>query len=189
MDIRKVLMSIRRVWYKMNGNNYIKDNLFFAEEITFDFPGEEISQNEIDEIDNFPGKEDFVHFYHVHNGGDFIDGARFYPEDCYKVSLGKASYIAVSVFLSISLNDVQGGNIESTKDMILLAHENYEDFMLFHIPFALDAVSNPFWIDIQTGEIKYTDYEVCLNPDEDAIVVASSFKDFCKCIRKNQFRN
>ena len=49
--------------------------------------------------------------------------------------------------------------------------------------------SNPFWIDIQTGEIKYTDYEVCLNPDEDAIVVASSFKDFCKCIRKNQFRN
>ncbi len=165
-----------------------KDN-FFAEEITFDYPGKQIGQSDIDEIDDFPGKEDFIRFYTAHNGGDFVDGAWFFPEDCYNVSFGSSSYIEMGFFLSVPVEVPDEADMESLKDMISREHANYEDFMLFHIPFALDIVSNPFWIDIQTGEIKYTDYEVCLNPDEDAVIVASSFKNFCKCIKKNQLMN
>ena len=172
----------------MNMNDYSKDNIFFAEEIIFDYPGKKISQNEIDEIDDFPGKDDFIRFYTAHNGGSFVYGAWFYPEDCYNVSIGSDSYITMDFFLSIPIDDIKKVDIESWKDVIAQKQENYEDFMLFHIPFALDVVENTFWIDIQTGEIKFTDFEVCLNPDEDAITVASSFKNFCKCIRRRDMK-
>ncbi|MDE6621176.1 MAG: hypothetical protein K2K74_11950, partial [Lachnospiraceae bacterium] len=122
-------------------------------------------------------------FYTTHNGGDFIYGAWFFPEDSFNVSISRFSYIEIMAFLPIPVGDTKSGNIESRKDLIALNYENYEDFMLFHIPFALDVVDNPFWIDIQTGEIKYTNHEVCLNPDKEAITVASSFKNFCKRIR------
>lgn len=93
-------------------------------------------------------------------------------------------------FLIIPVGDAnEEFDIERFMDLVTIDYKNYEDFMLFHIPFALDVVSNPFWIDIQTGEIKYTDFEECLNPDEDAVIVASSFKNFCKRIRKNQLMN
>ena len=128
-----------------------------------------------------------IHFYVTHNGGEFIHGACFFPEGCYNVSIGSDPFIHMGVFLEIPVNDSKEGDIESLKDLTAFYYEEYEDFMLFHIPFALDVVENPFWIDIQTGEIKYTDYEVCLNPDEDAITVASSFKNFCKHIKINQY--
>lgn len=170
---------------KINYDRFLKDSVFFAEEIIFDSSGKEISQNEIDEMDDFPGKEDFAHFYLAHNGGEFIQGARFYPEECYTDSINGNSYIQMDLFLTIPVNgEEEQINIEKWKDIIDLTNKNYEDFLLFHIPFAIDVVQNTFWIDIQTGEIKYTDDEVCLNPDKDAITVASSFKNFCKRIKK-----
>lgn len=54
--------------------------MVFADEIPFAFSGNSIGQEEIDEIDDFPGKKDFIRFYTIHNGGDFIDGAWFYPQ-------------------------------------------------------------------------------------------------------------
>ena len=169
----------------MDNENFMKDKIFFGREIAFVLSGKKISSNEIDEIDDFPGKEDFIRFYTAHNGGYFMDRACFFPEDCYKVSVCGNPYISVDCFLEIPVDDMDddGINIERLKDLIEFDWEGYEDFMLFHIPFALDIVQNPFWIDIQTGEIKYTDLEECPNPDEDAITVASSFKDFCKRIK------
>lgn len=79
-------------------------------------------------------------------------------------------------------------NIEMWKDALERMNENYEDFILFHIPFAIDAEENTFWIDIQSGEIKYTDDQTCINPNKDAVIVASSFKDFCKRIRNEKVR-
>ena len=38
----------------------MKEEKFFAEEIEYEYPGEKIGKNEIDEIDDFPGKEDFI---------------------------------------------------------------------------------------------------------------------------------
>ncbi len=170
----------------MNNERFLKDSTFFAEEVTFDVPGKRISQNEIDEIDDFPGKEEFIRFYEAHNGGFFVYGAWFFPEDCYHVSIGSNPYISMDRFLGIPVDDEEEINIEIWRDVIDREYKNYEDFILFHIPFALDVVQNTFWIDIQTGEIKYTDDEVCFNLEKDAVIVASSFKNFCKRIGKNQ---
>lgn len=84
----------------MNNNSLLKDSLFFAEEITFDVSGKKVSQNEIDEIDDFPGKEDFVRFYTTHNGGIFLHGARFFPEECYTTSIKGYPYITMFSFNS-----------------------------------------------------------------------------------------
>ena len=164
----------------------MKENTFFAEEIIFEYPGKKIGKNEIDEVDDFPGKEDFIDFYTVHNGGDFIKGAWFFPESCYNSSMFENSYILLALFLPIRVDDeMRGLNIDVMNDLIVEKYKGFEDFILFHIPFALDVVDNPFWIDIQTGEIKYLDFQVSTNPD-DVITVASSFKEFCKCIRKRR---
>ena len=170
----------------------MKEERFFAEEIEFEYPGEKIGKNEIDEIDDFPGREDFIEFYTVHNGMDFIMGVWFIPESCYDVSVFAnvfcdEKYIDVSFFLPIRVDDKDTGgfNIDVMRYLIEEKYENFEDFVLFHIPFACDVTDNPFWIDIQTGEIKYIDFEVSSDPD-DVITVASSFKEFCKCIRKRR---
>lgn len=162
----------------------MKEDMFFAEEIEFELPREKIGKKEIDEIDDFPGKEDFIEFYSIHNGLVFIRGARFFPESCYNFSRCGDPDIGVTLFLPIRVNDeAEGLNIDLMRYRIEEKYESFEDFVLFHIPFALDVIDNPFWIDIQTGEIKYIDFEESTNPD-DVITVASSFKEFCKCIRK-----
>ncbi len=162
--------------------------MFFADEIEFEFPGKGIDKSEIDEIDDFPGKEDFINFYTIHNGGDFIDGAWFFPESCYNSSVFGNPYITLAMFLGVRVDDQEGGlNIDVMNDIITEKYKKFEDFVLFHIPFALDVIDNPFWIDIQTGEIKYIDFQVSNNPN-DVITVASSFKNFCKCIRKRASR-
>lgn len=53
------------------------------------------------------------------------------------------------------------------KDRRIDYSEEFENFLLFHIPFA----DNDFWIDIQTGETKYIDYEESYDPDDDVIFV------------------
>lgn len=81
---------------KINYDSYLKDNLFFAEEILFDGSWKKISQNEIDEMDDFLGKEDFAQFYLAHNGGWFRR-ARFYPEECYTDSINGNSYVEMDL--------------------------------------------------------------------------------------------
>lgn len=148
--------------------------------------GKKIGKDEIDEIDDFPGKEDFIEFYTIHNGGDFIEGAWFFPELYYDSSMVEYPYITLALFLQIRVDDEKKGlNTDVMNDLIVEKYKEFEDFVLFHIPFALDVVDNPFWIDIQTGEIKYINFEVSINPD-DVITVASSFREFCKHIRKRR---
>lgn len=162
----------------------MKKTMFFKEEIEFEFPGKKIGKDEIEEIDDFPGKDYFIEFYTAHNGGDFIKGAWFFPESCYNSSMFGNSYITLAMFLEIRVDDEKRGlNIDVMQDLIGEKYKSFEDFILFHIPFALDVINNPFWIDIQTGEIKYIDFQVSTNPN-DVVTVASSFKDFCMRIRK-----
>ena len=78
--------------------------------------------------------------------------------------------------------------MENMNDFIVEKYEAFEDFVLFHIPFALDVVDNPFWIDVQSGEIKYINFEKSQSPD-DVITVATSFKNFCRCITKRHLKN
>ena len=169
-------------------NFKMKENMFFADEIEFEFPGKKIGRKEIDEIDDFPGKEDFIKFYTIHNGGDFIDGAWFFPESCYNSSVFGKPCITLATFLKIRVDDQKRGlNIDVMNDIITEKYKKFDDFVLFHFPFALDVIDNPFWIDIQTGEIKYIDFQVSTNPN-DVVIVASSFKNFCKYIRKRTSR-
>ena len=95
----------------------------------------------------------------------------------------------MGVFLPIPTENDTGEfkevTMEDIKDSIVEKYSDFEDFVLFHIPFVLDVTDNPFWIDIQSGEIKYTDFEESHNPD-DAITVASSFKEFCKRIENRK---
>jgi len=187
----KIMQKTKRVYLSRKGGNLkMKENKdeFFAEKIIFTPSGEGIGKEEIDEIDNFPGKDDFISFYVAHNGVEFPYGAWFIPEDCYKVS-GDYEYITLDFFFNIPKeNDVPDpldANMESIKDSVLMKYGDFEDFVLFHIPFAMDVASNIFWIDIQSGEIKYTDFRESINP-EDVITVAFSFKDFCKRITSNK---
>jgi hypothetical protein len=136
----------------------MEKKIFFAEEIEFKFPGKKIGEDEIEEIDDFPGKDDFIEFYITHNGGDFVNGAWFFPESCYSSSIYGKSYITLAMFLGIRVDDQERG-------------------------LNIDVINNPFWIDIQTGEIKYIDFQVSTNPN-DVVTVASSFKDFCMQIKK-----
>ena len=55
--------------------------------------------------------------------------------------------------------------------------ENFDEFIDFHFPFAFNDGDNDFWIDIQSGEVKYIDYED-FGYDPKAIIVASSFNEF-----------
>lgn len=158
--------------------------MVFADEIPFAFSGNSIGQEEIDEIDDFPGKKDFIRFYTIHNGGDFIDGAWFYPQtgDAFD-----KSFITLAMFLKIPVGDQEkepkGLNIDSVSDIVVEKYNRFDDFVLFHIPFALDVTDNPFWIDTQTGEIKYIDFQMSTNP-KDVITVASSFREFCQHIKR-----
>ena len=56
--------------------------------------------------------------------------------------------------------------------------EDFNDFIDFHFPFAFNDGDNDFWIDIQSGEVKYIDYEDFGYDSNKAIIVSSSFKDF-----------
>jgi hypothetical protein len=136
----------------------MEKKIFFAEEIEFKFPGKKIGEDEIEEIDDFPGKDDFIEFYITHNGGDFVNGAWFFPESCYSSSIYGKSYITLAMFLGIRVDDQERG-------------------------LNIDVINNPFWIDIQTGVIKYIDFQVSTNPN-DVVTVASSFKGFCMQIKK-----
>ena len=56
--------------------------------------------------------------------------------------------------------------------------EDFDDFMVFQFLFAYGA-GWYFCIDIQTGEVKFSDYELEGYNVEAIITVAYSFSDFC----------
>ena len=138
----------------------MKENMFFAEKIMSIVKREKVCREKIDEVDDFPGKEDFIRFYMVHNGVDFTMGAWFFPETCFNISMIDTP-ITLGSFLRIRVEDknmqgnIRGLDMDNMNDLIVEKYSAFEDFVLFHIPFALDVVQNPFWIDTQTGEIKY----------------------------------
>ncbi|MCH1624640.1 SMI1/KNR4 family protein [Ferdinandcohnia quinoae] len=173
----------------MNNNYKSNSNKFLDNDILFENSWKSVSLSEINEIvpDEFPGKKDFIEFYLTTNGGVFSKGAYIYPNNFYEV-LNKDYYsIEIGSFYHILLiedeaDSVYTTSIERAKDRRIDYSEEFEDFVLFHIPFADNHADNDFWIDIQTGEIKYMDYEISSDP-KDAIIVAPSFPDFCKHIQ------
>ena len=164
---------------------------FFSEAITFENHWKSVTRSQINEFtDDFPGKEDFVAFYLAHNGGAFVGCAYFYPNAVYEVPndyrvIEVASFLHIPSLEEDDIVEPYTISIESEKDRRIDYSDAFEDFVSFHIPFAENDDDNSFWIDIQTGEVKYIDFESMDYNPANAIVVASSFSDFCKRIESN----
>ena len=160
--------------------------LFINNQIPFENQWKNLSINDIEEAVpyDFFGKKEFIEFYLVTNGGKFTKGAYIYRDNFYSITKGDYNSLEVGSFFNIPLI---GDNEDSEYTMSIpdaidrrQGHsDEFDEFTLFNIPFADNFGDNDFWIDIQTGEIKYVDYESCYDPN-DAIIVAPSFVDFCQ---------
>ena len=123
---------------------------------------------------SFLGKKDFIDFYLSSNGGCFNKA----PYLCYN-ERGVKKTIEVSGFYNIPKIGRESGM--STARALSRREgysEDFNDFIDFHFPFAFNDGDNDFWIDIQSGEVKYIDYEDFGYDSNKAIIVSSSFKDF-----------
>lgn len=164
-------------------------NHFFNNEIVFENHWKNVTLSQINEVipHDFFGKKEFIEFYLCTNGGCFTNEAYIYRDSFYQVSKNDCNLIEIASFLHIPLfekdeNPHWTSSIIEVMERRDLLSENFEEFTLFHIPFADNYGDNDFWIDIQTGEIKYIDYEESYDPN-DAIIVAPSFPEFCKNIQ------
>ena len=172
----------------MSNNDYIYDRGFFAEDIAFEDYWRQLTVEQIDEIiSTFPGKQDFVDFYLAHNGGIFTENALLYTDDFYE---NPADYrlLEVDGFLHIPLpNDEEGESftysIEKERKRRTGHSDKFDEFVSCHIPFANDAGDNTYWINIETGKVKFMEYEYMGYDADKAITVAHSFYDFCKRLR------
>lgn len=164
---------------------------FISNKIVFENSWKKVSVDDVYEIvTDFPGRKDFVDFYLIKNGGCFTNGAYIYRDNFYKVEKSDYNVIEVSSFFHIPVK----GDIEDSEYTMSILEaidrredysEDFDEFTSFHIPFADNFGDNDFWIDIQTGEIKYIDYEESDNPN-DAIIIAPSFIEFCQHLQANR---
>jgi len=155
-------------------------------EIILERSWKKLSIRDIEETisSDFPGKKEFIEFYLAFNGGCFTNGAYLYSDIFYKNFNRDYLPIEINSFLHIPLlNDNSESKYTTDINKVIerreLLSEDFEEFILFHIPFADNYADNDFWIDIQTGAIKYMDYETSYDP-KDAIIVAPLFSEFCK---------
>ena len=149
-----------------------------SKNITLTHNGEKVSLEDINEVIpfDFIDKENLINFYTSYNGGVFEEKI-FFP---YEFENNKYNLI-IEGFYKFSSIDFKKILSDSIEKIILIRSgysEEFDDFMDFHFPFAYGA-GGDFWIDIQTGEVKFSDYELEGYNTEAIITVASSFSDFC----------
>lgn len=127
----------------------------FFKEIEFEVDGAEINDEQIKYSIpyDFNGKNDFIDFYKIYNGIDFPDGAFIKRSKFYVVSDDEYDELEVECFYEMPNSLVEIW--EATKEHSLHAKLFAEQ----HIPFARDAAGNDFWIEIDTGMIKYVSWE------------------------------
>ena len=145
--------------------------------------GPSIAEAQIREIvpETFPGKKDFVVFYTTYNGLDFPKGALFYRHRFHDVTRGDYDRLEVGSFWFIP-------RFPGEKHHYLVSMIHYRENMArrwpylrplvdFYLPLAADASGNDFWIELETGQIKYRvleDFETV----DDLVDAAPSFFDF-----------
>jgi hypothetical protein len=149
------------------GNNII----FGDTNLIFNLVGESKTREQL--AKEFPfeflGKNDFIEFYQTHNGVYFPEGA----EVIYEVNDDDYGLEIEFIY-----------TVEHLKKMWEATKEHSPEANCFaetHIPFARDCAGNDFWIEMQTGLIKYISWEDGL--PNGIVVVAPNFKDFCLAIK------
>jgi len=151
-------------------------NSFLSEKLEFEIDGSILTENQIKSIipNNLKNKEDFISFYMAHNGIYFHDGAFMKRSRFYQINKNEYDELEIEFFYEI------GNDLEK---MWNASKEHSEDAKLFaqkHIPFASDAAGNEFWIEIETGIVKYISWEYDF--PEAITIAAPSFKEFCQAI-------
>lgn len=149
---------------------------FFNEELKFTANGNQLSQQEIEKYISFDfkGKSDFIKFYSTYNGISFSNSTFFYRDFFFTIDEDDYNLLSIEAFLPI----IGSNSIENLWDA---AKENRRlyNFAQTHVPFAIDASGNFFWIEFISGQVKYLLME---SPNEE-MLVAPSFLEFCKNIQ------
>lgn len=124
--------------------------------------GLELSEKQINTSvpEYFYGEECFITSYLSLNGVYFIDGACFYRDTFYKVSSGDYNRMGVEGFYFIPQYFDQKQpdsnlSILRVQKIRSMYSDSVSEFTKTHYPFASDAGGNEYWIDTDTGCIKY----------------------------------
>ncbi|WP_134832742.1 SMI1/KNR4 family protein [Stenotrophomonas indicatrix] len=129
----------------------------------------------------FPGRDDFIDFYSKNNGGYFDGGAVFYRDAFYEVIAGDYNRLEVEAFNYIEVAGMPTNpRLLSIAEVIESVHfycPEMREFLETHIPFAGDCGDNKYWLDTQTGIVKFTVAEDEFHTDG-MTVVAPDFPSF-----------
>lgn len=150
-------------------------NHFFSDSnLNFQILKAGITKEQIDNIIpfNFKGKDVFVQFYAAYNGVYFPNGALI---KSYHFDNVNDEYEELEVEFIYNIE-----HLTKMWDVLKNRSMDTKNFVETHIPFARDASGNEFFIEINTGEIKYIAWEEGLN--EGIINVVSDFEKFCLAI-------
>jgi hypothetical protein len=161
------------------------DGLFCGGGFDFCDQGPSVSEEIVREVlsgANFNGVEDFVEFYVKNNGGYFNRGAYFYRDLFFRVDVGDYDSMEVESFYYVGekYHDESEVNLRSAEKVRMLRARYSEERDIFcrdHFPFAGDAGDNDFWIDLNSGAIKYILWESRGN-SIDVVDIAPAFSDF-----------
>jgi len=123
---------------------------------------------------DFIGKDFFIQFYIAYDGVYFPNGASIKTYHSNKAIDSEYDEFEVEFIYSIE---------HLTKMWNVLKNRSNETkkFVETHIPFARDAAGNEFFIEFNTGMVKYIFWEDGLNGN--IIDVVPNFKEFCLAIR------
>jgi hypothetical protein len=152
----------------------------------FGIVGPPVSETEIVAIfpDLFPGRDALVKFYLRHNGGSRTElGGTVYcgnPE--HRVSRDHLEKMKVEGFFSISRDPKERMlgfrsmlGCRATRLRTFAGIPEMKTFLEKHMPVAYDHSGNYLWIDLQSGCIRFLDWEAYR---EGPIEIASSFQEF-----------
>lgn len=166
-------------------------NFFTDKNLNFEHSLHGLSKDQIDTLipHDFKGKDFFVRFYLTCNGGYFSGGAYFYRDAFYSIKSNDYNLMEIEGFnfiqsypneessFLLSINEIWDTRRKYSKNM--------KEFAKRHFPFAGDAGDNDYWLDMESGYVKYIRWESDDNPDS-AIIVAPTFHDFCMKIQANR---
>lgn len=165
--------------------------LFSDNELDFKHSEMAISELEVNKIipQDFKGKDFFIYFYTIKNGGGFNGGAWLYRDRFNKISSSDYNAMNIESFYFIPKEaNYKSLKLRSILDVWNLRRKysiDLNEFAKTHFPFSGNAGDNDYWLDLTTGQIKYIRWESDDNPDN-AIIVAPTFYDFCMAIQSKR---
>lgn len=133
---------------------------------------------------SFQGKDDLIQFYLSNNGGSRtrFGGTVYCGDPKHQVSRDHPENARAEGFYAIHLNadEKMIGFLSMLKHHALMSRkcDKYPQLKAFveqHMPLAFDHCGNEFWIDVETGIIRYLFVDSMLDGPID---IASSFQEF-----------